>query len=249
MTMTKLPDCGACARTWIFAASIWASSSAMLLAQTPAAPPPVSSRILMQEPLGDTSEPNLSLFILNLSAGQTVPTHTHAGAVFAYVLQGDIENQVEPEEPKLFHPGGLFHERPMQVHRLFRNSSKTAPARILILQNTGSLPPSIKPLLQAPMTNLTNQEVSVMRLPVRWSSVPGPAHQHPGLVFAYVLKGEVESQVDPDPPKTYRAGDFFYEPPRHAHRLFRNLSQTEPAELVIFLVGEKGQPLTMPVDQ
>ena len=51
--------------------------------------------------------------------------------------------------------------------------------------------------------------------------------------------------MDPDPPKIYRAGDVFYEPPMHAHRLFRNRSQTEPAELVIFEVGEKGQPLAI----
>jgi hypothetical protein len=55
--------------------------------------------------------------------------------------------------------------------------------------------------------------------------------------------------VDPDPPRIYHADDFFYEPPMHAHRLLRNPSKTEPAELVIFQVGEKSQPLSMGVDK
>jgi quercetin dioxygenase-like cupin family protein len=68
------------------------------------------------------------------------------------------------------------------------------------------------------------------------------AHQHPGAIFAYILKGAVESQVDPDPPKIYRAGEVFYEPAMHAHRLFRNVSKTEPAELLMFQVFDKDAP-------
>lgn len=214
-------------------------------AQTPAAPPAIATKVLMQEPLGETSEAKMSLFFLTVPGGRTIPTHTHAGAVFAYVLEGEIENQVEPDPPQVYQQGGFFHERPRQVHRLLRNRSQTEAAKILIFQNTGTLPPSVKPLLQEALANLANQEVSVISLVAApGATVPG-AHQHPGPVFAYVRKGEIESQVDPDPPKVYRAGDVFYEPALHAHRLFRNVSQTEPAELVIFQVSEKGQPLAM----
>jgi quercetin dioxygenase-like cupin family protein len=240
--------------TVALAAFCLGGASAVLLAQTPATTPAVAAKTVMQEPLGDTSEPKMSLFILNLSSGLTVPTHSHTGAVFAYVLQGDIENQVEPEQPKVYHPGGLFHERPMQVHRLLRNLSQTDPAKILIFQNTGALPSGVKPLIQEPLANITRQDVSVITLVAAPAAAdpgvaPPGAHQHLGPVFAYILKGEIESQVDPDPPKIYRAGDAFYEPPMHAHRLFRNLSKTEPAELIIFEVNEKGQPLVMGVNQ
>jgi quercetin dioxygenase-like cupin family protein len=231
------------------AAFFLGSSSALLLAQAPAAPPAIDTKILMREPLGDTSEPKMSLFILNLTAGLTIPTHSHAGAVFAYILQGDIENQVEPDSPVVYNPGGFFHERPMQVHRLLRNLSKTDPANILIFQNTGTLPSTVKPLIQEPLANIANQEVTVTTLVAAPGGATAGAHQHPGAVFAYVLKGEIESQVDPDPPKIYRAGDVFYEPAMHAHRLFRNLSKTEPAELLIFQVGKKGEPLVMSVEK
>ena len=224
------------------AACFLGSANVLLLAQTPASPAGIATRILMQEPLGETSEPKMSLFFLNVAAGATIPTHTHAGAVFAYLIQGEIENQVEPDPPQVYQPGGFFHERPMQVHRLLRNVSKTEPAKILIFQNTGSLPASVKPLLQETLTSLANQEVTVMTLTAAPGTAATGAHQHPGPVFAYVLKGEIESQVEPEPPKVYRAGEVFEEPPMHAHRLFRNLSKTEPAELLIFQVGEKVSP-------
>src|SRR5215831_19851976 len=118
------------------------------LAQQSVLPPTVVTKTLMQEPLGDTSEPKMSLFVLNLGEGLTVPAHTHAGAVFAYILQGEIENQLDSEEAQVYSAGGLFHERAMQLHRVFRNLSKTEAAKILIFQNTGSLPASVKPLLQ-----------------------------------------------------------------------------------------------------
>lgn len=216
-----------------------------LFAQTGQGP-----KILMQEPLGDISDPKMSLFILDVSGGMTFPSHSHKGAVFAYILQGDIENQLDPDPPKVYHPGDFFHERPMQVHRLLRNLSQTEPAKILIFQNTGTLPPSIKPLLQEALENTANQQVSAILL-VAPPGAPSAsmAHQHPGPVFAYIVKGEIENQIDPDPPKVYRAGDVFYEPPMHAHRLFRNLSKTEPAEVVVFEVTEKGRPLVLPVAQ
>lgn len=212
-------------------------AASLLRAQTPG----IATKVLMQEPLGETQEPKMSLFILDLAAGLTVPTHTHAGAVFAYILQGDIENQVEPDPPSVYHPGGFFHERPLQVHRLLRNLSQTEPAKILILQNTGTL--STKPLIQETLPNAASQQVSMITLVAAPGAAVLTAHQHPGPVFACVIKGQIETQADPDPPKIYRAGDAFYEPPMHAHRLFRNVSKTEPAEVVIFEVSEKGQPL------
>jgi quercetin dioxygenase-like cupin family protein len=133
----------------------------------------------------------------------------------------------------------------MQVHLVLRNLSETEPAKILILQNTGALPAAIKPLLQEPLAKTADHQISVMTLNAP-AGASSEAHQHPGPVFAYVLKGEIESQVDPDPPKIYRAGDAFYEAPLKVHQLFRNMSKTEPAELIIFEVGEKGQPVALP---
>src|SRR5262249_33427520 len=129
-----------------------------------------------------------------------------------------------------------------------RNTGKTKPARILILRfgNPG-VPPGVAPLIQQPLPAVTNREarLNTLSLPPGWTG--NGAHQHPGQVFAYVLGGAVESQVDPNEPKIYRAGEAFYEPPRNTHRVFRNLSKTEPAELLMFQVSEKGSFTALPV--
>lgn len=227
------------------AAFLFASFSVLVYGQTPAA----AAKSLMREPLGETSESKMSLFTLTLSAGASAPSHQHAGAVFAYVLQGELENQIEPEPPKVFKAGSYFHERPKQVHRIFKNLSATEPVKILIFQNTATLPPGLKPLLQEPLTNTANQEVLVTLLTRPPGAVGFRVHQHPGPVFVYILKGEVENQVDPDPPKIYRAGDVFYEPPMHVHRFLRNVSKTDTAEILVFQVGEKGKPLSIGVEE
>lgn len=64
-------------------------------------------------------------------------------------------------------------------------------------------------------------------------------------MFAYLLEGEIENQVDPNPPQRYKPGDFFYEPPMHVHRMMKNLSSTKLAKLLIVQVEEKGVPFTI----
>ena len=209
---------------------------------------PLHGQTLVQGSLGDTTEPTMSLFILNLSAGLTVPSHSHEGVVFAYILEGEIENQIEPDPPKIYHAGDFFHERARQVHRMFRNVSKTEPAKVLVFQNTATLPRGRKPLLQQPLADRVGQEVSVIKITTAPGATAG-AHQHNGPVFAYLLKGEVESQVDPDPPRVYRSGDVFYEAPMHTHRFYRNLSKTEPAELLVFSVRKMGEPFSVRLNQ
>jgi quercetin dioxygenase-like cupin family protein len=222
--------------TFALVVLLWGGSGTLLRGQA-----------LMQEPLGETTEPKMALFTLSLAAGQTVPSHQHAGVVLAYVLEGEIENQVEPGEPQIYRAGDFFHERPGQVHRIFRNLSKTTPAKVLVFQNTGTLPPGVKALLHESLTDLTNQEITVMKNTTPPGRASAGPHQHTGPVFAYLVKGEVESHVEPGEPMVYRSGEVFYETPQHTHRFYRNLSKTEPAELLVFQVRTKGQPLSIRV--
>ena len=83
----------------------------------------------------------------------------------------------------------------------------------------------------------------VLAIPPKLVSAP---HKHPGPVFAYILEGKIENQVDPDPPKTYSMGDFFYEPTMHVHRSLRNLSDTQTARVLVFQLVPKGQPGALP---
>ena len=74
-----------------------------------------------------------------------------------------------------------------------------------------------------------------------------PSHHHSGSVFAYVLEGEIRSQIsDGQPPKVYKAGEFFYEPPGSSHLVSENASDTKPAKLLAVFVADDKAVLTAP---
>jgi quercetin dioxygenase-like cupin family protein len=90
---------------------------------------------------------------------------------------------------------------------------------------------------------MEDKEVTVITL----AYAPGgssPPHRHPCPVFVYVLEGTVVSQVEGQPPATYHQGQMFYEAPNLVHAVSRNASTTQPAKLLVFFVGDKGQTLT-----
>jgi quercetin dioxygenase-like cupin family protein len=73
-------------------------------------------------------------------------------------------------------------------------------------------------------------------------------HAKSAFIFAYVLAGEIESQVNDGPKRVYRAGESFYETPGSSHPISRNASKTEPAKLLaVFVVDTNDKPLTTPV--
>jgi len=77
-----------------------------------------------------------------------------------------------------------------------------------------------------------------------------PAHSHAksAFIFAYVLAGEIESQVNDGAKRVYRAGESFYETPGSLHAVSRNASTSEPAKLLaVFVVDSDDKQLTTPV--
>jgi quercetin dioxygenase-like cupin family protein len=111
---------------------------------------------------------------------------------------------------------------------------------------------AIPTLMQESIGNLGDAEATMLILNIPPRSSAGPhrpfrTHKHPGPVFAYVLEGNVENQVDPQQkPKAYKTGDYWYEPAMHVHRLLRSLSDTQPAKVLVFEVTPKGKPLALP---
>jgi hypothetical protein len=112
--------------------------------------------------------------------------------------------------------------------------------------NDSMRPPAIPSLLEEPLEALPESVASllILNIPPHNPSATRafPAHQHSGPVFAYILEGNIENQVEPDAPRTYAPGDVFYEPTMHVHRNLRNLSDTEPAKLLIFQIVPNGKP-------
>jgi quercetin dioxygenase-like cupin family protein len=79
-----------------------------------------------------------------------------------------------------------------------------------------------------------------------------PAHTHPksAFIYAYVLSGAIVSAVDGETPRTYRAGEGWYEAPGAHHRVSRNASATQPAKLLaVFVMDPTEQQLVIPEPQ
>jgi quercetin dioxygenase-like cupin family protein len=68
-----------------------------------------------------------------------------------------------------------------------------------------------------------------------------PRHTHPGDEISYVLEGEVEVQIDGEPPRRVKAGEAFVIPAGKVHRAHN------PGPGMLRFVGvyvvEKGKPL------
>jgi quercetin dioxygenase-like cupin family protein len=76
---------------------------------------------------------------------------------------------------------------------------------------------------------------------------PSHTHAKSAFIFAYVLSGEIESQVNDGPKRIYRAGESWYETPGSHHRVSRNASSTQPAKLLaVFVVDTNDRALTTP---
>ena len=77
--------------------------------------------------------------------------------------------------------------------------------------------------------------------------LPGGAslpHRHDAQVFVYVLQGELRMQVAGSPAVTLRAGQTFYESPTDIHVVSANASLTAPAKILVFLIKDKGAPVS-----
>jgi quercetin dioxygenase-like cupin family protein len=225
------------------------SSAAMLVAQSGAASPEWET--LVRAPLPDDVEPALSVNGLTMPA-QPVVEHSHAGPVIGYVLQGEIENQIEPEPPAIHKPGGFFYERPRHVHKIMRNLG-AEPAKLIIFQagRTG-VPASLTKVLSEPtklvpptftqwkvsIPSTVNQELRLLRLTLpAGARADARTHTGPGLV--YVLEGTITTSGSAAQSQAYAVGDLFLDPANQTGLTLANASNNEPAKLLLYHLSEK----------
>lgn len=69
-------------------------------------------------------------------------------------------------------------------------------------------------------------------------------HAKSGFIFAYVLRGQIRSQVNDEPVRVYKAGEHWTEGPGAHHKISENASKTEPARLLAVFVADDGDTLT-----
>jgi quercetin dioxygenase-like cupin family protein len=71
-------------------------------------------------------------------------------------------------------------------------------------------------------------------------------HFHYGEEIIYVLEGELEYQIEGQPPRTVKAGEALTVPYKTVHAV-KNVGDGDGAELATYIV-EKGKPLITPVE-
>ena len=108
---------------------------------------------------------------------------------------------------------------------------------------------------QAPVTRTTLQQKDIEGAPGKEvimyvaDLVPGGVagrHSHPGPEVAYVLEGSLVVEPEGQPPFTLKKGETFHNPAKAVHNA-KNGSATQPAKVLVVLIGEKGAPLSTPV--
>ncbi len=118
-----------------FLQQVAAAATEPIAAATPPAAGPSTTgvivRQIMTQPLPSLGNHLGAVVTVDYAPGAASPPHLHPGPVFGYVLEGTIEIGVDPLAPITYRAGDMWYEPPRQTHRVARNASSTAPARIL----------------------------------------------------------------------------------------------------------------------
>lgn len=103
----------------------------------------------------------------------------------------------------------------------------------------------VTPLAKVALPEAGSSQATALRVEFAPGATSQP-HRHPGPVFVVVVRGEVESALDDGTVQRFKAGDAWYEAPGQLHRVARNVSASEPAVLVAWLLSDGNSALVEP---
>lgn len=108
---------------------------------------------------------------------------------------------------------------------------------------------TVVPKFDQAITNIPGKSLVVVEVDYApGAASPSHTHAKSAFIYAYVLSGEIESQVNDEAPRIYKAGESWHETPNARHQISRNASKTTPAKLLaVFVVDSNDKPLTTPV--
>ncbi len=104
---------------------------------------------------------------------------------------------------------------------------------------------TVSKVMEQPFTSPAQPVFDVLTIDL----APGatvPAHKHPGPVFAYVMEGELVTQIGTGPVETLKPGQTYYVPAGVVHVEAHNPSAIEHTKLLSIEVAPEGQPLVLP---
>jgi quercetin dioxygenase-like cupin family protein len=79
----------------------------------------------------DGKEARATTVELTIGPGQASPPHRHPGPVFGYVIEGEYEWAIDDQPARVLKAGETFYEPTGCLHRVSRNPSGAAKARVL----------------------------------------------------------------------------------------------------------------------
>jgi quercetin dioxygenase-like cupin family protein len=118
------------------------------------------------------------------------------------------------------------------------------PLTVCLAGDAASAPPAaVTTLVQRELTDLPGKEALALTVeyPPGGASLP---HRHDADVLVYVLAGEVIMQVAGQPLQRLGPGGTFFEGPEDVHVRSANASTIAPAKLLVFMVKDKGRPVS-----
>jgi quercetin dioxygenase-like cupin family protein len=121
--------------------------------------------------------------------------------------------------------------------------------QLAVAQTGGAAPQSNRTVLMAKdLPDFPGKEamVYIVEYP---PGTNNPPHRHYGHVFLHVLEGQLNAQVKGGELVVLNPGSTYYESPADIHVISRNPSATVPAKAMIFIIHDKGAPLTTPVKE
>lgn len=125
-----------------------------------------------------------------------------------------------------------------------------APMAILALAGALSKPrpamaagDKVRVAFSQKLPNIPGKTLTAVEVDYAPGGKSGP-HHHAGVVFAYVVSGEIRSQVDDGPARVYHAGESFFEGPGAHHVVSENASTSKRAKLLAVFVADDGADLT-----
>ena len=89
---------------------------------------------LLQQALPNVEGKTFTSAVVDFPPGARAKPHRHGTAfVYAYVLHGTVRSGLEGESARTYHQGQNWVEKPGAHHVLTENTSRTEPARLLVV--------------------------------------------------------------------------------------------------------------------
>jgi quercetin dioxygenase-like cupin family protein len=117
---------------WLLGAAPLAVAMVSTAVGAEKAPPPSAAQLMTQDLVCGPDKEVVMLTVSYPAAGASLP-HRHDAQVFVYVLEGELTMQVRGGPAVTLRPGQTFYEARGDVHVVSANSSKTAPAKMLVV--------------------------------------------------------------------------------------------------------------------